>query len=742
MKLTAIFLLCFKLSLFLASAQQRSALAPMRRADSLSQVLRVQPRPDTTRVRRLLALSQELMSADVTKATDLGRQALQLAQQLHDDAGQGLALLNLSKLERRQAHYEPARRYAQQARHSFARRRNPGGLSKAWLQLSYIDMVQNNPAPALAAALKGLPLAEQARDLPTQTRLKATIGTIYMQMGNGNEAVPALLSALKSGQRIGDQQSVMQALAGLGNTYQMLKQWPQALAYYQRALEQSRQLRDLVGETESETNLAAVYGEQGSHEQAMAHGLRARQLARATHDEYNLPSVELMLARQYLLLGRTDSSLALARHGLLLSQQSRSNENIRNACDILAETYARRGNYAQAYRYRNQHLAYNDTLAGEDTRRRTSALLHDYELQKKQAQINLLTKTRQLQAQKAARQRLQLYGLLAGLAGVALVAALLLRNIFLKQRTNRHLNEKNQQIAAHRDDLDRTLTELQAAQARLVQHEKMASLGALTAGVAHEMQNPLNFITNFSDLSVELVAELEEELRKEALSGSNRQYINELLLELTQNQTKIWQHGQRADRIVKRMLEHSEPSTGQRQPTDLSSLAGEHLRLAYQSWCAKNKDFQALLTTDFEPNLPPALTVPQELSRVLFNVLANAFYTLTEKIKLADATYQPEVHVQTCLVDEHILIRVRDNGNGIPAALHNKIFQPFFTTKPTGEGTGLGLSLSYDIITQGHGGTLSVESREGEFTEFTISLPVEPPAPAIAAARQLTENLP
>ncbi|MBF9238028.1 tetratricopeptide repeat protein [Hymenobacter sp. BT683] len=710
-------LLHLGLLLLLGSASPARAQAEHKLGVSMS-------RADTAQVRRLLAQALALRTANPAQAVELTRQALVLARQQHHAKGEGEALLGLSILHRRQAEYEPARRYAQLAQRVFGRSDETRGQANAWLQLSLIDMLQGNPAPALKAALKGLPLAEQAGDEVTKTRLQANLGSIYYTMGNYDDALPVLQNVLKRGRRAGDQQVVLTALNGLGNSFQMLKKWPQALAYYQQALRLSQQLGDLSGEAGNETSLAEVHGLMGQPAEALAHGLRARQLVHATHDEYNLPLVELMLARAYVLKQQPDSALALAQHSLQLSQQARSNDNIRNAADIMAQAYAQRGNFPAAYRYRNLHMAYNDTLSGEDTQRRTSALRYAYELEKKQAQIDLLTKTRQLQAQKEARQRQQLYGLLAGLLGVVLVLGLLLRNIVLKRRANRHLEEKNKEIAAHRDKLGRTLTQLQAAQNQLVQREKMASLGELTAGVAHEIQNPLNFVTNFSDVNVELTAELEEELAKEPLSVGGRHTIDLLLQELTQNQSKIHEHGHRADLIVKRMLEHSQPCNGKRQVADINALVEECLRLAYHGWRAKNKDFTATLNSDYDPRLKPVKVVSQDISRVLLNLLNNAFYAVTEKSKKAASPYCPEVSVQTRRTPTAVRIQVRDNGDGVPVAMRDKIFHPFFTTKPTGEGTGLGLSLSYDIITKGHGGTLSVESTEGEYTQLTASLPV------------------
>lgn len=709
-------------------------------ADSLRQLLRTQLQFDTTRVRRLRALALEIKAANVQEAIQLNRQALTLARQLTDFSGEGQALLELSNLHRRQADYVAARRYAQQALQLYTRQANPRGQGKAWMQISTLDKVQGNLAAALAAAFKGMTVAEQVGDLQTKTRLQYLVGNVYHQMRNHTEALPVLKSALKIGHQTGDHQLVLSALSDLGDTYQMLKKWPQALSYYQWALQLSRQVGDKQGEAGFETSLAEVYGLQGNQDEALSHGLRARQLIRDAHDGYTLPLLELALARAYLLANQTDSVITLAEHALLLSQQSRSNASIRKASDLLAEAYAQRRNFEQAYRYRNLHMAYNDSLSGEDTQRRTSALRYGYELNRKKAQIDLLNKDRQLQTQKAERRRQQLIGLLAGLLGVLLVAVLLLRNIYLKQRTNRHLNQKNQEIAAHRDDLDQALTELRATQEQLVQHEKLASLGQLTAGVAHEIQNPLNFITNFSDLGVELTTELQEELAKEQLSERGRETIEELLRDLAHNQLSINQHGRRADRIVKSMLEHSRASSGQPQPTDLNALTEECVRLAHYSWQAANKDSQITLTTEFAPQLPSLKVVPQDLSRVLINLLSNAFYAVGEKRRQLGEGFQPEVTIRTQQTAKDVRIQVRDNGNGIPAAVREKIFEPFFTTKPTGEGTGLGLSLSYDIITKGHRGTLRMETQEGQYTEFTICLPTVAAAPRAArlAAPALT----
>jgi two-component system NtrC family sensor kinase len=272
-------------------------------------------------------------------------------------------------------------------------------------------------------------------------------------------------------------------------------------------------------------------------------------------------------------------------------------------------------------------------------------------------------------------------------------------------------------------ELQRSLTELRATQAQLIQKEKMASLGELTAGIAHEIQNPLNFVNNFSEVSAEPVAELREERAKGA--AADTEVEEDLLTDLDQNLLKINQHGQRAAGIVRGMLEHSRASTGERQPIDLNALCDEYLRLAYHGLRAKDKSFNAELKTDFAPGLPLVERVGADLGRVLLNLFNNAFYAVQQRQQAnGQIEYVPTISVSTKRVGQQVEIRVQDNGTGMSPEVQAKIFQPFFTTKPTGEGTGLGLSLAHDIITQGHGGTLGVESRLGQGTTFTICLPV------------------
>lgn len=298
-----------------------------------------------------------------------------------------------------------------------------------------------------------------------------------------------------------------------------------------------------------------------------------------------------------------------------------------------------------------------------------------------------------------------------------------------KQSLEYLVAERTQELTQQKEELQKAIEELKATQNQLIQSEKMASLGELTAGIAHEIQNPLNFVNNFSEVSVELCQELEEEIDKTDIADDDKDYIKGIIGDLSQNQQKITHHGKRADSIVKGMLQHSRASSGEKEPVEVNALADEYMRLAYHGLRAKDKEFNAALVTDFDPTIGKVNVLPQDLGRVFLNLFTNAFYAVAEKKrKLTEAgrlgEYKPEVKISTKKFDNKLYIRVSDNGTGMPDHVKAKIFQPFFTTKPTGQGTGLGLSMSYDIITNGHGGVLEVDTVEGQKTEFRITIPI------------------
>ncbi len=289
--------------------------------------------------------------------------------------------------------------------------------------------------------------------------------------------------------------------------------------------------------------------------------------------------------------------------------------------------------------------------------------------------------------------------------------------------------ERTVELTKQKEELEQTLSELKVTQKQLIQSEKMASLGELTAGIAHEIQNPLNFVNNFSEVNKELLVELKDEIKK-----GNIDEVNSIADDVISNEEKINHHGKRADAIVKGMLQHSRSSSGQKELTDINALCDEYLRLAYHGLRAKDKTFNAKFETDFDNSIEKVNIVPQDIGRAILNLITNAFYAVTEKKRAPQAPkggveYEPTVTVSTKRLDSpsgdggKVEIKVADNANGIPQKIVDKIFQPFFTTKPTGQGTGLGLSLAYDIV-KAHGGELKVETREGEGSKFIIQLPM------------------
>src|SRR6476620_7097792 len=289
--------------------------------------------------------------------------------------------------------------------------------------------------------------------------------------------------------------------------------------------------------------------------------------------------------------------------------------------------------------------------------------------------------------------------------------------------------ERTAELTKQKEELENALDELKATQTQLIQSEKMASLGELTAGIAHEIQNPLNFVNNFSEVNKELITEMKHEI-----DSGNLTEAKNIARDIQDNEEKITFHGKRADAIVKSMLQHSRTSSGKKEPTDINALADEYLRLAFHGLRAKDKSFNAKFETDFDDSIGQINIVHQDIGRVLLNLINNSFYSVSEKQKQEIPGYEPTIKVTTKRLGDRfdpdndrdrVEIRVADNGNGVPKKVLDKIFQPFFTTKPTGLGTGLGLSLSYDIITRGHGGELKVETKEGEGAEFIIILPTQ-----------------
>jgi two-component system NtrC family sensor kinase len=392
-------------------------------------------------------------------------------------------------------------------------------------------------------------------------------------------------------------------------------------------------------------------------------------------------------------LKQLDSGTYYARLAFSIAQNRELYQYMPEASSLLKDIYKLSNQKDSAFKYQEIMLEAKDSLSSQDKVKQMQLLGFSEQLK----QQELITE------KEAYRNKIKMYGVIAASAIFLLIAIILWRNNLRKQRDKTKIQQ------AYND--------LQATQQQLIQSEKMASLGELTAGIAHEIQNPLNFVNNFSEVNKELLEEMKTEIDK-----GNFEDAKSLATNIIDNQEKINHHGKRADNIVKGMLQHSRSSTGVKEPTDINTLCEEYLRLAYHGLRAKDKLFNATTKTELDKSISSINIIPQDIGRVILNLINNAFYAVDEKKKSGAEGYEPTVTVSTNKKKGKVEIRVNDNGNGIPQKALDKVFQPFFTTKPTGQGTGLGLSLSYDIV-KTHGGELSVETKEGKGSEFIISLP-------------------
>ena len=426
----------------------------------------------------------------------------------------------------------------------------------------------------------------------------------------------------------------------------------------------------------------------------------ALQTVTANNNRTSLTRICLRLSNYHLAKANKDSALYYSLKNVeilkTIGSVATNEANLGIGYENVYLSYKLKGQFDSAFKYQGLALITKDSLSKVRIRN-----LAEFQQLTYSEQLRL----QNLEKEKAAYQnKIRTWFLLAGIVVLFLLAIIFYRN--------------NRQKHKAKVKIERAYDELKATQQQLIQSEKMASLGELTAGIAHEIQNPLNFVNNFSDVNKELL----EELKGEASKG-NLDVVKTIADDIINNEEKINHHGKRADSIVKGMLQHSRSSSGTKEPTDINALAGEYLRLAYHGIKARDQSFHAQTKTDFDNSIGKIKVVPQDIGRVILNLINNAFYAVDEKKKQNRNGYEPIVSVSTNKNKDKIEIKVKDNGNGIPQKVLDKIFQPFFTTKPTGQGTGLGLSLAYDIVTKGHGGELKVNTREQEGSEFIISLP-------------------
>jgi len=574
-----------------------------------------------------------------------------------------------------------------------------------------------------------------------------TMGKVFAFIGNYSRGLELYLQSLEISERVKNAEWIAYNLSRIGEIYNDQSDYQQALKYFSRCRS--------IAEKKGLTNILAgvllriglVYENQGRIDSAAFYVEHSYELASHSSDNYLLAKIEYSLGNLHYKkgelqkamgffrmaialsdkladyatvssagigissvfnkLGDTDSSIYYARRSLATAREAGFLPQQLEASDFIAQYFKTKRIFDSAFAYQEISTVLKDSLISREKIR---------EFQK----ISFSEQLRQIETEQERtryRNRIKMYALLGGLLAFLIVVVVLWRNIRLKQKANKLLTAQKMEIEKQRKKVEESYQELKATQKQLIQSEKMASLGELTAGIAHEIQNPLNFVNNFSEVNAELLAEMKQEIDK-----GNFDDAANIANDVIQNHHKINQHGKRADSIVKGMLQHTRSSSGQKELTDINTLVDEYLRLAYHGLRAKDKSFNATFKSHLDHSVGKVNLVPQEIGRVILNLINNAFYAVNEKQKQELSGYEPTVTVSTKRNNGNVEIIVADNGSGIPQKVLDKIFQPFFTTKPTGQGTGLGLSLSYDIV-KAHGGEIKINTVEKDGTEFIVMLP-------------------
>ncbi len=544
----------------------------------------------------------------------------------------------------------------------FEKNKNKQGVYTASRALSVIYYYAGDKTKDIQYAQKAALIAKELNNYKGLYGIYNNISTSYTQANMPDSGLAYAFQAIAYARKTGDSANVNSILGTLGEAYIGRKEYDKALFY----------LRKSFNNLEFNEVLPKAW---------------------ACND----------LAQIFLETNRYDSAQFYARQAIEISRINRFNDQMQRAYEYLSRSFEKTNVPDSALKYLHLAVFVKDSLYSSEKSKQLQGINA-----REQKRIQEMEK-----AKTELRNKIRTYSLLGGLAILGCFVFFLFRNNKQKQRANKIL--------------ELTLSKLTATQSQLIQSEKMASLGELTSGIAHEIQNPLNFVNNFSDVNAELIDELVEEADK-----GNTEEVKAIAKDIKENEQKINHHGKRADSIIKSMMQHSRSSSGVKEPTDINALCDEYLRLAYHGLRAKDKSFNATMKTDFDESIGKINIIPQDIGRVILNLITNAFYAapLPPEGGFLDPDYlhSPTVWVSTKRIgtplgDGGVLISVRDNGPGIPEKILGKIFQPFFTTKPTGQGTGLGLSLAYDIV-KAHGGELKVETKKGEGSEFVIMLPV------------------
>jgi two-component system NtrC family sensor kinase len=548
---------------------------------------------------------------------------------------------------------------------------------------------------SLELQFKALQISTDNNYIIVKANCLRRIAHVYRDLKDFPAALKFSYSALANSLSIDDTRGVAIEYMNLAITHYDARQIDSASYYGFKALKEINYLEDVAAEVYR--ILGDISVADGKRNDGLFYYDKGIETGLANNDYRTLSYLYSDMAAMYKNLNNRDSTIYCAEKGIRYGQLSSYKKGIMLSGNILSEIYDA-SNPSLALKYFRMASAAKDSLYGAGNIQTIQNIVEKEEGRQQEL----------ADARNEYEEKVKTYIFITALSILGCIT-------FVFFWTDRRKKKANVTLTKQKNELANALQQLKSTQAQLLHAEKMASLGELTAGIAHEIQNPLNFVNNFSELSTELLTDMQVELE-----NGNMADAKSIASDLQQNLEKINHHGKRADAIVKGMLQHSRSSKGEKALTELNDLIDEYLRMAYHSISTKDSSMKVILKTEFDESIRQVDIVPQDFGRVLLNLFTNAFYAIGEKKKV-DPEYVPEVYVATERIDDSITITIRDNGMGIPANIVGKIFQPFFTTKPTGQGTGLGLSLSYDIV-KAHGGEIAVKSEAGNGSEFTIRL--------------------
>ena len=669
-------------------------------------------------------------------------------QSQQEDTNKVNTLIQLGYVLTDGTEYDHAIKYTNQARDLSGKLNFKAGQARAYEAVAWINQIRGDYSEAKSNYFRGIKVYKELGAKAKVAYLISRLANSYYTEGDYPEAIRTSYEALKIYEGLKDKPGTAYTYLLLGGLYYADKNYSASLKNFHSGLKLYEELTDTMGVAYSKLEIGKVDVQQGNfieahkkfeealkvfernknetwiaethislgelfeglgdknkidsknnYSEALKNYIQNLSYYETINDRGALTTIYHLVGKIHFKLGNLHLAKTYLEKALQLGKEIGSKGDLQDIYKSLSRLDSLQKNYQRALEHYKMHILYRDSVSNEVTKRKLVQASMQYEFDKKEA----IAKTEQQKNDEVARRTRNLQYFVIG--AVLLIAVFL----FVYGRQKQKAKTK----------IEKAYAELKATQQQLIQSEKMASLGELTAGIAHEIQNPLNFVNNFSEVNTDLIEELR--MKNEKLKIEDGE-VKELLNDIKDNSEKINLHGKRADAIVKGMLQHSRTSTGKKEASDINKLAEEYLRLAYHGLRAKDKSFNVETETDFDSSVGKINIIPQDIGRVFLNLINNAFYAVHERQKEEGDAYKPIVLISTRKIDGKIEIRLSDNGNGMPDSIKEKIFQPFFTTKPTGQGTGLGLSLAYDII-KAHGGEIKVESKEGDVTTFIIQLP-------------------